>query len=165
MPPAFRSRGGRIAVLGHCKVDGAQQVLELRTREGHGLRGAVVERAIRANDEHARFAEQRGFLNANRGQAAGGADVQAPLTCGLQVEVVAHTQVFRLDLVGHGLGTLRVVTADSDYLYTAFFKLGHQAFEFHQVFGADGAMQATVKDDQVKRGCRCGAQHVASTPD
>jgi hypothetical protein len=48
---------------------------------------------------------------------------------------------------------LSLLTATT-YLYTAFFKLWHQALEFDQVFGTDGTMQASVKHKQVKR--RCG---------
>lgn len=44
-------------VLGDGEVDGPQKVLELGARERHGLRRAVIKRAIRCDQENAWLAE------------------------------------------------------------------------------------------------------------
>ena len=70
----------------------AQQLVEVRPCEGHGLHRAVVQRAVGPHDEHARLREQRGLLDADRRGAARGAQVQAPLARLGQRQAVAHAQ-------------------------------------------------------------------------
>lgn len=61
-PDVFSSRW---IVLRHSKVDRPEQVLKLRTSEGHGLCGTIVERTVWSNDKDAGLTKQSRFFNAN----------------------------------------------------------------------------------------------------
>lgn len=48
----------RRIVLGNGEINRSQQVLELRTREWHGLDRSIVKRAVRPDQEDARLAKE-----------------------------------------------------------------------------------------------------------
>ena len=79
-----------------------------------------------------------------------------------QAHAVADFDAAGFDLVGHQLTAVQLVGADGDQVDPALSELGGQAFQFEQVLGANGAMQAAVENDQhVKVRGGGGTQHKA----